>query len=192
MTNSRLVTKQDLKGFLVLLPLFLVISTPAFAQRRGFGGAPRGGDFRVGGGFIPRQGPPPFRGSRGTAQMPPNYADRDGHPNAPHVHGDGRWVGHDFARNDTRFHLDHPWEHGHFPGGIGPRFVFRLHGGGPSRFLFGGYAFGVAPFDVGLCADWLWDSDDIVIYEDPDHDGWYLAYNIRLGTYAHAMYLGSA
>jgi len=169
-----------------LLVVFAVLSVLAWAQHGGHGGS-----HAVGGGYVPKHGPAPSHGTTPRPAAPQaSFRDREGHPEAPHVHHNGEWVGHDYGRDDARFHLDHPWEHGHFEGGFGPAHRWRLGGGGPGRFWFGGFYFSVAPFDVGYCNDWLWDSDDVVIYDDPDHVGWYLGYNVRLGTYVHVMYLG--
>ena len=121
-----------------------------------------------------------------------DYSDVHGHPDAPHIpHDNGQWYGHDTGHDDAHYHLDHPWEHGHFSGGFGPGHVWHLGGGGPNRFWFGGFYFGVAPYDLGYVGGWNWLGDDVVIYDDPDHPGWYLAYNQRLGTYAHVQYLGA-
>jgi hypothetical protein len=109
----------------------------------------------------------------------------------PHVNHD-QWFGHE-APNDPRFHLDRPFAHGRFAHtGAAFRYeVIRIDLNLHRFWLPGGFFFDVAAWDWPFCVDWCWDcGDDFVIYDDPDHIGWYLLYNIHTGIYVHAIYMG--
>ena len=200
-----------MKRTLGFIGAFLILSASTLAQDRSREvqrpAAPQRGSRDVGGGHIPARGPAPAP-PRSAPQAPapqaqaapargatggrdPRFRDVPTHPDAPHVHANNdRWVGHDSGRNDVHYQVDQPWAHGHFPGAIGRAHAYRLVGGGPQRFWFGNSYFTVAPYDIGFVDDWVWDSDQLVLYDDPDHPGWYLAYNPRTGTYVHVEYLG--
>jgi len=185
-----------------IIGLSVLICVAAFGQHAGGGGSHRGGGggshAAVDGGHIPAHGPAAARASAPAraASKPATEnhlkVDKQGHPDVPHVDAkNDRWVGHESGANDGHYHLAQPWAHGHFSGGFGPQHVFNLAGGNAERFWFGNYYWDIAAFDYNIVADWNWTGDQIVIYEDPDHIGWYLGYDPRFGTYAHVEYLGN-
>ena len=103
---------------------------------------------------------------------------------------DGVWYGH-AAPDDPRFRLAHPFQFGRFAL-TGPSHVFtiaRVELGARRVWLPGG-GFEIAAWDWPVTAPWCWTCDEFVVYADPDHPGWYLLYDTRLGEYVHATFLG--
>jgi len=48
----------------------------------------------------------------------------------------------------------------------------------------------VTDYDLARCRDWAWDRDEVYVYDDDHHPGWYLLFNSRLGRYVHVEYFG--
>jgi len=183
-----------------LLPVAIAISLaiPVLAQQHEERGQQRGereshpeqhgqSTPRANQGHVPPA--PQKREAHAKPEVERNYK---GHVNqTQHVNND-HWYGHDRA-DDKRFRIDHPFEHGHFEH-FGPsyRYAVGRFDRDHRRFWFaGGFGFEVASWDWPLCADWCWDcGDDFVVYEDSDHVGWYLLYNVHTGVYVHVQYLG--
>jgi hypothetical protein len=172
----------------VFVILACLLAWPAAAQRGGQRAGPPPNPPRSNQGHIP---PPP---SARPNVAEPRQAEHlpTGHVNdTPHVNHD-QWFGHE-AANDPRFHLDHPFPQGRFahPGPAYRYAVMRIDKDHHRFWLTGGFFFDVAAWEWTLCEDWCWVcGDDFVVYEDPDHPGWYLIYNIHTGVYVHCQYLG--
>jgi len=146
------------------------------------GGAPQAARPEARGG-APQAERPEARGGQPQGGRP---EERGGAPAArPHVEGQ-QWIQHEHVA-----HMDHPFPHGQFRLGFGASHVFHIEGGNRERFWFNGNYFEVAPEDWPYVVDWDWNGDPIAIYQDPDDPGYYLAYNGRLGTYVHVIFLGT-
>jgi hypothetical protein len=57
-------------------------------------------------------------------------------------------------------------------------------------FLYDNSDWVVASYDVDRCRDWQWERDQVYVYDDDHHPGWYLLFNARLGRYVHVEYFG--
>jgi hypothetical protein len=179
-----------MKHFIGVIAALAIVAQPGLAQHDDHGG----GRAPAGHAYAPSHGPARMSSHPVAApaanrpvERPEDVHPTFAHPERPHVEPTGDWVGH----NAGHYHVDHPWAHGHFSGGFGPDHRWRLAGGGPGRFWFNGFYFDVAAADYALADDWDWTSDEVVIYDDPDDPGFYLAYNTRLGTYVHVEFLGT-
>ena len=144
----------------------------------------------------------PVRANQGRIPEPPVQRAPNAKPqperyeggrinNTPHVNNN-QWYGHD-RPNDKRYHLDHPFEHGRFDH-FGPSYRYNVVRIDPNLHRFwlpGGYYFDIAAWDWALASGWCWTcANDFVVYEDPDHPGWYLLYNLMTGAFVHVMYMG--
>jgi len=108
---------NKMKKLIGVLVVCFGFSFAALAQHREERG---GGHAEVGGGRqnIPAHSPARTRNARPVEENR-HFSDRQGHPEARHVHANGQWIGHDTGRDDRRYHLDHAFEHGRFTGGFG-------------------------------------------------------------------------
>jgi hypothetical protein len=169
---------DEMKTRLVLATTLVLVS--AMAQRSGE--APRSNHGQV-----------PAQASRREPRAKPQVERSPaGHVNStPHVRNN-QWYGHDTPR-DKRYQLSRPFDHGRFEH-LGPSYrynIVRIDAKLHRFWLPGGFIFEIAAWDWPLAVDWCWTcGDDFVVYEDVDHIGWYMLYNIHTGLYVHARYMG--
>ncbi len=114
--------------------------------------------------------------------------DRDRHEDRDHDHDRDRYR--DWDYDHARVVPGHAYFHGRYPD-VRHQFVavaIDYH----TRHvqLFDHSTWVVADYDVARCRDWAWNRDEVYVYDDDHHPGWYLLFNARLGRYVHVEYFG--
>jgi hypothetical protein len=115
------------------MALVLLASLPTFAQKPGEG-RPGEGAHEQGQHGHEEHGPNTPRANQGHVPAPPPQREVHARPEpehrpngkingSQHVNND-HWYGHD-QPNDKRFHVDHPYEHGHFEH-FGPSYRYNV------------------------------------------------------------------
>jgi hypothetical protein len=128
--------------------------------------------------------------ARGRGFTAPRFEPERPVTSVPYVR-DGHWYGH-AAVDDARFRLARPFERGRFAlTGPGHLYTVTRFDLGARRIWLPGGLFEIADWDWPVTAPWCWTCDQFVVYPDPDHPGWYLIYDARMGEYVHAQFLGA-
>ena len=185
-----------MKKCTVLLSAALLMAMPALAQHGPT--TPRANEGHVPPAPTARANRPAAGTGTGTGYAAATQGRTDGERlvsgrtnDTQHVNHD-TWYSHD-APSDPRYKIDQPFAHGHFAAfGADHRYgISRIDAAHHYFYLPGGAYFMVADWDWATFADWCYDcGEDFVVYEDPDHAGWYLLYDGNTGLYIHVQYMG--
>jgi len=138
----------------------------------------------------------------GTLAIAAPRQDRDDEHEKHEHHDNGRHLGwykhHREDRDedgDWDFDHDHVVQGHYYPHGrfVSSRrkFVFVSVSYGTRRVILDDHStWVVASHDIDHCRDWRWDRDDVQVYDDDMHPGWYVLFNARLGQHVHVEYFG--
>ena len=177
----------------IITAAFIAVSVPSQATAQaGRGHAGGGGGMRS---AAPREAfhPPAIPrepAARTVAHAAPLFEPNHPATTVPYVRNN-QWYGH-AAPDDPRLSLARPFQSGRFALS-GPSHVHTLSRVdlAARRIWLPGGQFEIEDSDWAVTSPWCWTCDQFVIYVDPDHPGWYLVYDVRMGEYVHAQFLGA-
>jgi hypothetical protein len=185
--------RKQVLAFVALLAAYVALAAPRGHEHTAAATAASAA------GQVPSERP---RGNEGRLPPSPTKRPEGTEPEAEHVAGNrtdntphvdhDHWYGHD-RPEDPRYTLVTPFVHGRFAN-FGPGYRYRVAKVDLNRHLIwfpGDAEFRVADWDWPIWMEWCSDcGNDFVVYPDPDHDGWYLLYNVHVAGYVHVEYMG--